>query len=67
MKDSKMSTRNGIKNHFEQYLTTDYGSECIDVTSEQERLPPDYQNHLDTIQEWARELDSDMEGDNPPF
>lgn len=42
-----MSTRNGIKNHFEQYLTGEYGSECLDVTPEFERLPEDYQAFLD--------------------
>ena len=47
-----MSTRNGIKNRFEDYLTD------IDVSSPWERLPPEYQEHLD---KWWAEIDSDQE------
>ena len=47
-----MSTRNGIKNRFEDYLTD------IDVSSPWEKLPPEYQEHLD---KWWAEIDSDQE------
>jgi len=47
-----MSTRNGIKNRFEDYLTD------IDVTSPWEKLPPEYQEHLD---KWWEEIDSYQE------
>jgi len=47
-----MSTRNGIKNRFEDYLTD------IDVISPWERLPSEYQSHLD---KWWAEIDSDQE------
>lgn len=48
-----MSEKNGIRNYFEDY---------IDVTSECERLPPDYENHLsESMPEWWHEVDQDEE------
>jgi hypothetical protein len=68
-----MSTRNGIRNHFEQFTTTIYGSEYADVTDSGEILPEDYQNHLDRkyvqkggidvdeFRSWCEALDADQE------
>ena len=51
-----MSARNGTKNFFEDYVDQD--SKCIDLTQEHEKLPPEYQEHLD---KWWEILDKEME------
>jgi hypothetical protein len=54
--EESMSARNGTRNFFENYVDQD--SECIDLTPEHEKLPPEYQEHLD---KWWEILDKEME------
>ena len=60
-----MSEKNGIKNHFEDYLTkTDTASPCLEV------LDPQYQAHLDRPDWWTyidQDQDFDKGDDSPPF
>jgi hypothetical protein len=52
---------------------SDYATDDIDVTSPCERLPDDYQQHLDSLEwteserAWWRHLDAAMQSGKPPF
>ena len=72
--DRRKSQETPLRGRYRDYLTE------IDVTYPCERLPDDYQAHLDkplskaerlkkleAERDWFLDLDQDMESDNPPF
>ena len=60
--EQRKSQETPLRGRYRDYLTE------IDVTYPCERLPADYQAHLDkNCPDWFIDLDQDMESDNPPF